>query len=291
MKRFTSTEKWDKEWFMDLSLKHKVLWQFLCDSCDCAGVWESNWRLASMQIGEKVKGDDLKVFGDRVMLLPSGKVLITGFVSFQYGKLGDLSRPHQNILRVIEKHGIGHLIPGHPAYIEKPNAENPEGSPKAIYSLKEKDKDKEEEQDKEQDSVPRARTNAEVAEAIYDAYPKKVAKPDAIPKILKALAAPPLGMDAATWPDELLAITARYAALRSGEEKQFTPNPATWFNQRRFEDDPATWNYNGNDSRRTHRQAPIVTRNTAPLPDDRPDLNATTWRPTENLQDSERPNP
>jgi len=70
------------------------------------------------------------------------------------------------------------------------------------------------------------------AEAIYKIYPIKVAKPDAIRAIKKALARIPF--------EELRAKTEAYAKARNGDFL-FCPNPATWFNQERYNDDPATW--------------------------------------------------
>lgn len=69
--------------------------------------------------------------------------------------------------------------------------------------------------------------------AIYDAYPRKVGKGPAVKSIIKALAK--------IEPSELLKRTLAYAAARANEDPQFTPHPATWFNQERFNDDPATW--------------------------------------------------
>lgn len=221
---------------MDLSLKHKVLWQFLCDNCDCAGVWEPNWRLASLMIGEKVKADDLRVFGERVLLLSSGKVLLTSFVLFQYGKLSVDCRPHQGIFKAIEKHGIAHLVEGHPEFSDRVSNRV---SNRVSDTLQEKDKDKDKEEDK--DDEVQEKKDSEIIETIYSAYPRKVAKPPALKAIAKALASPPLGMDSGQWPADLLAITTRYAALRKAEPVEFTPHPATWFNERRFEDDPSTW--------------------------------------------------
>jgi len=71
---------------------------------------------------------------------------------------------------------------------------------------------------------------------IYEAYPRKVAKPAAIRAIIGALDKTPL--------EELLAKTNAYAsavAQWNDDEKQFIPHPATWFNQERYNDDPATW--------------------------------------------------
>jgi hypothetical protein len=262
MKRFTATEKWDKEWFMDLSVKHKVLWQFLCDSCDAAGVWEPNWRLASVQIGEKVKTDDLKVFGERVEVLPDGKVLMRGFVSFQYGQLSRDCRPHQNILRIIERRGIQALVEGHPDYINRVAGTPADLTPKGIHTLKEEEEEKEEEQDKELETEQETRARDEAAarvteDEIYDAYPLKVGKPNALLKIRAALRVPSEGVPPDAWPATLLATTKRYAAARKGADTGYTPHPATWFNQRRFDDDPATWlTANGNHAPASHAPDP-----------------------------------
>ncbi len=70
-------------------------------------------------------------------------------------------------------------------------------------------------------------------EEIYEAYPRKVAKPDALRAIQKAMSR---GTDFAG----LLARTKLYASLVDSDQR-FIPHPATWFNQERFNDDPQTW--------------------------------------------------
>jgi hypothetical protein len=76
-------------------------------------------------------------------------------------------------------------------------------------------------------------TDGGIEEEIYQAYPRKVAKPDAIRAIRKALKE--------VEPEKLLELTKAYAAARSAADPQFTPHPATWFNGRRYADDPSTW--------------------------------------------------
>lgn len=76
----------------------------------------------------------------------------------------------------------------------------------------------------------------EQAEAIYATYPRKVGRPKALASITKAIA--DHGFDV------LLNKTQAYAAAVSRWPKtdlQFVPHPTTWFNQSRFNDDPATW--------------------------------------------------
>lgn len=68
---------------------------------------------------------------------------------------------------------------------------------------------------------------------IYSAYPKKVGKQQAMKAIAQSLKQIPAC--------ELLPIVQQYAKARDGADQQYTPNPATWFNQGRWMDDPETW--------------------------------------------------
>jgi hypothetical protein len=72
-----------------------------------------------------------------------------------------------------------------------------------------------------------------IEEEIYQAYPRKVSKPQALRAIRKALAHCP--------GEKLLQLTRDYATARADAEERYTPHPATWFNGERFNDDPSTW--------------------------------------------------
>jgi Helix-turn-helix domain len=71
-----------------------------------------------------------------------------------------------------------------------------------------------------------------LAELIYEAYPKKVGKPQAICAIRRALAKHPF--------DFLLERTRQFASACTGDPR-YIPYPARWFAEERFNDDPATW--------------------------------------------------
>lgn len=72
----------------------------------------------------------------------------------------------------------------------------------------------------------------EPALIIYQLYPLKVSRPQALRAISKAIRV--FGFEFIRERTEL------YARMR-GTDKSFMPYPATWYNGERFNDDPETW--------------------------------------------------
>ena len=108
-KRFTSTEKWSKEWFQNLSIKHKLLWYYLFENCDNVGLWSVNLSLASFQIGTKIKIEDLSAFDGRIVPFQD-KYLIVDFISFQYGELSENCPAHKPVISKVSKLGLVEVI-------------------------------------------------------------------------------------------------------------------------------------------------------------------------------------
>jgi hypothetical protein len=162
MKRFTETEKWRDSWFRKLELKLKALWQYICDSCDAAGVIDPDYEMMSLQIGVPITEEDFKKFGEKVIALPNGKFLIAKFVSFQYGQLSEICKPHKPVFDSLRKHSL-HYDPQ--TYLVTPKTVNNletlskgignpfEGFPIPSERVQEKEKDKDKEKDKEKDWI------------------------------------------------------------------------------------------------------------------------------------------
>ena len=70
--------------------------------------------------------------------------------------------------------------------------------------------------------------------AIYAAYPRKVGKGEALKSIERALRSVSF--------DVLMEAVQAFAKSDKGMSGRFCPNPATWFNQERWNDDRSTWN-------------------------------------------------
>lgn len=107
-KRFVDTELWQKEWFQNLSLKHKILLKYIFENCDCAGIWEFNFRMASFIIGENVTIDDIKEINQikKQFEILENKLYICDFIKFQYGKLSYACKPHLPVIKLLKKNGI-----------------------------------------------------------------------------------------------------------------------------------------------------------------------------------------
>jgi hypothetical protein len=112
-KRFTDTEIWDKQWFMELSPKHKCFVKYVRDKCDLAGIWYPNYMLASVYIGEQVFEDDLLAIdsGNQFERLSDGKIYCIGFIDFQYGSsLNPYSPVHKKIIDILDKNSIEYQL-------------------------------------------------------------------------------------------------------------------------------------------------------------------------------------
>jgi hypothetical protein len=128
----TATEKWDDPFFFELCPEHKLVWIYLLDKCNHAGVIEFNEKMASFIIGFNVSKDSiLNAFSAKIKVLESGKWFIKKFIDFQYGELTETNNTHKSVINILKKEG---------AY---------EGLNSPLQGDKDKDKDKDKEKDKD----------------------------------------------------------------------------------------------------------------------------------------------
>lgn len=122
VKRFCDTELWQKEWFQELNLKHKVLIKYIFENCDCAGVWNMNFRLASFVIGETVSLEDIKYINsikEQFEILDNKNIFVIDFINFQYGTLSKNCKPHKSIIEKLKKYNLyERVLKGYPKGIE-----------------------------------------------------------------------------------------------------------------------------------------------------------------------------
>jgi hypothetical protein len=81
-KRFTDTDKWKKKFLRGLQAPYKLLWLYILDECDHAGVWIVDFDVARLRLDEDVFEDEaLKAFGDKIFKIDNGeRWLILDFI-------------------------------------------------------------------------------------------------------------------------------------------------------------------------------------------------------------------
>ena len=108
-KRFTDTEKWKKPFIRGLQGPYKLLWLYICDDCDHAGIWQVDMDVAQIRIGEKINiNDAVKSFEDKIIIFDKGnKWFIPSFVEFQYPSgLNPENRSHNSVIILLEKYNL-----------------------------------------------------------------------------------------------------------------------------------------------------------------------------------------
>ena len=108
-KRFTDTEKWKKPFIRGLQGAYKLLWLYICDDCDHAGIWQVDIDVAQIRIGEKIDlNEAIKSFDEKIIIFDKGnKWFIPSFIEFQYPSgLNPDNRAHNSIIILLEKYKL-----------------------------------------------------------------------------------------------------------------------------------------------------------------------------------------
>ena len=108
-KRFTDTEKWKKPFIRGLQGAYKLLWLYICDDCDHAGIWQVDIDVAQIRIGEKIDiKEAIKTFDEKIIIFDKGnKWFIPSFIEFQYPSgLNHENRAHNSIIILLEKYKL-----------------------------------------------------------------------------------------------------------------------------------------------------------------------------------------
>lgn len=152
-KRFTSTDIWQEDWFLELSKEYMLAWFYIKDNCNHAGIWRPNKRQLEFITNSKI---DLNEFlsllnseKERVVVLEDGKWYLADFISFQYGNiLNENNRVHASIVKELIASKIDTCN-----FEVKERSIRPQDNPNQGVKDKDKDKDKELVKDIAKDSI------------------------------------------------------------------------------------------------------------------------------------------
>lgn len=103
--RFTVTEKWDDDWFLELTPAQKLFWLYICDNCNSVGIWNVSLKLASVRIGLTISQSDLDFLSQdsRIIKISKDKIWVSKFITTQYKKLSQKNPAHRSMMKTIIK--------------------------------------------------------------------------------------------------------------------------------------------------------------------------------------------
>lgn len=109
VKRLSDSEIWNKDWFLDLTDKQKLLVKFLFDNCDCAGIYEISKRMLRVCFEQPITREDFEAI-KQVSFINENTIFIEDFIRFQYkvevSELNPKFSLHKGVIAKLNKYGI-----------------------------------------------------------------------------------------------------------------------------------------------------------------------------------------
>jgi len=202
-KRFTDTDKWKKNWFINLSKDGKLLWGYITDNCDFAGICDYSEKIFSMFLDFNASREKMnELLGNKIIWLSDDKFYIPSFNDFQYGELNPLNRVHKSVLDKLNKLG----------------AIKPLISP--LKGAKDKDKDKDKNKDKVKELI------------VFDTFRKKYPGT----KRGNETEFKNFQKKHKDWKEVLPLLENMIYPQYNGKEKRYIPHLSNWINNRKWEE-------------------------------------------------------
>lgn len=110
-KRLTDTEKWNDDWFISLSNDYRIIWQWLLDNCNHAGICKRSMRLLNMMCNTNITEEDLVLVMDKRLIIIQNDWFIPKFLKFQYTGLQSNKPVIVSVVKELEKNDYFKYIP------------------------------------------------------------------------------------------------------------------------------------------------------------------------------------
>ena len=110
-KRLTDTEKWNDDWYISLDNDYRIIWQWLLDNCNHAGICKRSMKLLNMMCNTNITEEQLvSMMSNRVIVLDNNW-FIPKFLKFQYTGLQSNKPVIVSVVKELEKYGYCNHIP------------------------------------------------------------------------------------------------------------------------------------------------------------------------------------
>jgi len=145
-KRFTDITKWKATFLRGLQGAYKLLWLYMNDDCDHAGIWHVDMDVAQVRVGMDMEIDydeAVEIFGENVVKITDEVWFLPSFIHEQYGELNPENRVHQSVILILKKYRIDYQ---NYLSLKKSTEIKPLTNPLQGVKIKNKIKNKEQEQ-------------------------------------------------------------------------------------------------------------------------------------------------
>ena len=105
-RRFTDSEKWKGQFLRSLTYPYKLLWLYIQDECDHAGIWQVDIEVAQIKIGCTIQESVAKKFFEGKIIDKGTFWFIPEFIETQYTTLNPAIRAHESALKILEKNNL-----------------------------------------------------------------------------------------------------------------------------------------------------------------------------------------
>ena len=109
-KRFTDTEKWKDDWYLSLSNDYRIIWQWLLDNCNHAGICKPSINLLNMMCNTSITESDLILVMSHRVLKINNIWFIPKFLKFQYGNLKSKKPAVISVVNELKKNNLLELV-------------------------------------------------------------------------------------------------------------------------------------------------------------------------------------
>jgi len=110
-KRLTDTEKWNDDWYISLSNDYRIIWQWLIDNCNHAGICKRSIRLVNLMCNTSIDEKTLVEMMEGRVIVVDNNWFIPKFLKFQYTNLHSEKPVIVSVVKELEKNNCIHLIP------------------------------------------------------------------------------------------------------------------------------------------------------------------------------------
>jgi hypothetical protein len=110
-KRLTDTDKWKDDWYISLSNDYKIIWQWLLDNCNHAGICKRSINALNKMCDAKITEEELLHHMNGRIITCNGSWFIPNFIKFQYSTLFSNKPAVISVVNELVKSNCYQMIP------------------------------------------------------------------------------------------------------------------------------------------------------------------------------------